>query len=61
MAISSFIGGGRPQVSLCALFLAQPLGRWVVPHMKESKVFGGIRTYSNEGQVTSKPRMPRIE
>ena len=59
--LSSFTGGGRPQVSHHALFLARA-GTWVeprtyrklagiLPYMKKSKVPGGIRTHSGERQV----------
>ena len=59
--LSSFTGGGRPQVPLCALLQARAgtrvepstfckLDGWLC-HMKESKVNGGIRTHSCEGQL----------
>jgi hypothetical protein len=62
---SSFIGGGRPQVPLRALFQARA-GTWVepptfrkpagwLPHMKDFNLSEG-RTYSGEGPVISSQR-----
>jgi hypothetical protein len=62
---SSFIGGGRPQVPLRALFQARA-GTWVepptfrkpagwLPHMKDFDP-SEDRTYSGEGPVISSQR-----
>ena len=40
--LSFFTGGGRPQVTLRALFQARAGTRVELPHMKESKVPGGM-------------------